>query len=88
MTTLDPQTNVCPFAFEQQLIDSTWLHSRKIFRQLLNTDTTITVDHIILAIVIQQQTRVMVKPRYHRTLPYSVFNILRAVDIEPVHIIG
>ncbi|MNI42970.1 hypothetical protein D3C73_972860 [compost metagenome] len=30
----------------------------------------------------------MVKPRNDRTLPCSLFNIFRSVDIELVHIIG
>ncbi|MNC61340.1 hypothetical protein D3C75_1112770 [compost metagenome] len=88
MTAFDPQHNVFPFSLKQQLSGSTGLHRRQILRQLLNPDITIAVDHIAAAIIIQQQARVMVKPRDHRTLPCSLLNILCPVNIELVHVIG
>ncbi|MNC39549.1 hypothetical protein D3C75_882160 [compost metagenome] len=65
MTAFNPQPDAIPFALEQQLSGSAGLHSRKIFRQLLNPNIAVPVDHIVAAVVIQQQTRVMVKPRDH-----------------------
>ncbi|MNW64593.1 hypothetical protein D3C74_428890 [compost metagenome] len=65
MTAFDPQPNVFPFSFKQQLTGSAGLHPRQIRCQLLDPDIAIAVDHIAAAIVIQEQARVMVKPRDH-----------------------
>ncbi|MNI63610.1 hypothetical protein D3C73_1189930 [compost metagenome] len=51
-------------------------------------DIAVTVEHIDAAIIIKQQTRIMMESAKYGSFPTSVLNVVRPVNVESVHIIA